>query len=128
MMMSGDDCVAGLKAVSALPGHNRACRHQASRAVGVIHEDDDIPFGSPKGTMSLLCTWGVCRSRSDNIDRSREPYVKVHLKASTSQQECFAQAPPCETEAATAICRRRSYRSSLCRIYVQALLCQPCLT
>ncbi len=59
--------------------HNRACRHP-SRAVGVIHEDDDIPFSSPKGSLSLLCTWGVCRGKIEGLDRSREPYVKVHFK------------------------------------------------
>lgn len=72
---------------------SRAYRQQApSRAVGVIHENDDIPFSPPKGTMSLLCTWGVCRSKTESYDK-REPYVKVHLKVHQfSQIQAGSQA------------------------------------
>ncbi len=65
----------------AAPGQNRSFRSQPNRVVGVIHEDDDVPFSPPKGTMGLLCTWGVCRGKPEVFDsRSGEPYVKVHLK------------------------------------------------
>jgi len=65
----------------AAPGQNRLFRSQPNKVVGVIHEDDDVPFSPPKGTMGLLCTWGVCRGKPEVFDgRSNQPYVKVHLK------------------------------------------------